>query len=222
MQPRAVQEAPRVSSLDLERFAETPLEREPFDHLIVPGFLRAEAGAALGAAFPAIERGGSFAAAALDCDPVFAAFLDDLQAPELTRAVAAKFGIDLSGRPIMITLRGQSRAKDGRIHSDSISKLITVLIYMNPGWSAEGGRLRLLRGPNDIEDYVAEVPPERGTLLAFRCAPHAYHGHKPYTGARRSIQVNWVRDEAVIKRELRRHGLSAWTKRVFGLGAAAS
>lgn len=218
MQPRAVQEAPKVSSLDLERFAETPLEREPFDHLIVPGFLRVEARAALDAAFPTIAQGGSFAAAALDCDPVFAAFLDDLQAPELTRAVAAKFDIDLSGRPIMITLRGQSRAKDGRIHSDSISKLITALIYMNPGWSAEGGRLRLLRGPDDIEDFAVEVAPEAGTLVAFRCGAAAWHGHTPFVGPRRCVQLNWVSDETVLRRELGRHALSAAVKKLGRLG----
>ena len=122
----------------------------------------------------------------------------------------------------MVTLRGQSRAKDGRIHSDSSSKLITALIYTSPGWTAAGGRLRLLRGPDNIEDYVVEVAPERGTLLAFRCVPHAYHGHKPFVGLRRSIQVNWVTDAAVLKRELKRHGLSAWTKRLFGLGLGAS
>ena len=220
MKTHAIQDVPGVSSLDFERFAEVPLERDPFDYLVVPGFLRAEAGAALGAAFPTIEKGGSLPAAALSCGPLFTAFLDELQAPEVTRAFEAKFGIDLSGRPVMVTLRGQSRAKDGRIHTDSTSKLITALIYMNPGWSEPGGRLRLLRGPDDIEDYAAEVSPERGTLLAFRCAPHAYHGHKPFIGARRSIQVNWMTDDAALKREMTRHGLSAWTKRLFRPGAS--
>ncbi len=222
MQPRAVQDIPTASSLDLEAFARTPLARDPFDHLIVPGFVRAGACEALDGAFPAITRGGSFAADSVPHGPVFAAFLDELRGPEITRAMEAKFGIDLSGRPVMVTLRGQSRAKDGRIHADSKSKLVTVLIYMNPGWRAAGGRLRLLRGSGDIEDYAAEVPPERGTLLAFRCAPHAYHGHKPFVGARRAIQLNWMTDAAVMTRELARHGLSAWTKRLlFRLGGTA-
>ena len=224
MQPRGAEDlsdraAQRNSSLDYQRFADTPLVRAPFDHLIVPGFLRPRACEALEAAFPLIGRGGSFPADSLDCGPVFAAFLAELRGPELTGAVEAKFGIDLAGRPIMVTLRGQSRSKDGRIHTDSAAKLITALIYMNPSWDSAEGRLRLLRGPNDIEDYVAEVPPERGTLLAFRCGPNAYHGHKPYVGARRSVQVNWMTDQAVMRRELGRHGLSAWTKRLFGFGA---
>ncbi len=232
MQPRsaedlsdrnATRDTPRdtgpESSLDTRRFAATPLARAPFDHLIVPGFLRPQACETLDSAFPAIGRGGSFPADSLDCGPEFTAFLAELRGPELTAAVEDKFDIDLSGRPVMVTLRGQSRAKDGRIHTDSTTKLITALIYMNPDWDSPEGRLRLLRGPNDIEDYAAEVPPERGTLLAFRCGPKAYHGHKPYVGQRRSVQVNWMTDEAVMRRELGRHGFSAWTKRLLGFGA---
>ena len=213
--------AQRNSSLDYQRFADTPLERAPFDHLIVPGFLRPQAREALDAAFPAIGRGGSFPADSLDCGPAFAAFLAELRGPELTAAVAAKFGIDLAGRPVMVTLRGQSRAKDGGIHTDSASKLITALLYMNRTWDSAEGRLRLLRGPDDIEDYGAEVPPERGTLVAFRCGPDAYHGHTPYVGERRSVQVNWMTGQAVMRYELGRHGFSAWIKRLFGFGAGA-
>ena len=214
----APRDARRSSSLDYQRFADTPLVRAPFDHLIVPGFLRPQAREILDAAFPAIGRGGSFPADSLDCGPAFAAFLTELRGPELTGAVETKFGIDLADRPVMVTLRGQSRSKDGRIHTDSAAKLITVLIYMNPSWDSADGRLRLLRGPDDIEDYAAEIPPEHGTLLAFRCGPDAYHGHTPYVGERRSVQVNWMTDHAVMRRELARHGLTAWTKRLFGFG----
>src|SRR5947209_15008717 len=44
-------------------------------------------------------------------------------------------------RPSMVTVRGRAQRKDGRIHADSKSKLITVLIYMNATWEAPGGRL---------------------------------------------------------------------------------
>ncbi len=208
------------SRLDLERFAAAPLVPDPFDHVIVPGFVREAACAKIEPDFPVIDSGGSYPAAALSGGPEFDAFLGDLESQALRQAVEAKFDIDLTGRPAMITLRGQSRAKDGRIHTDSASKLVTALIYMNPAWESDGGRLRLLRDAEDIENYAAEVAPVRGTLLMFRCARNAYHGHKPFVGARRSIQLNWLTGPAVLKRELRRHGLSAWTKRLFRGGAA--
>ena len=211
---------PGSFSLDLRRFLDTPLRRDPFDHVVVPEFLSGETGGAVAAAFPRIERGGSFPASALDVGPVFAGFIEELESVEVRDAFETKFGVALAGHPTMVTLRGRCRAKDGRIHADSSSKLLTALIYMNANWAAVGGRLRLLRGPEDIEDYVTEVPPDRGTLVAFRCTANGYHGHKPFVGERRSVQLNWMSDAAVLKRELRRHGLSAWTKKLFGFGAA--
>ena len=87
-----------------------------------------------------------------------------------------KLGMDLKGRPTMVTARGVSAARDGQIHTDSRTKLVTVLIYMNNAWEAKTGRLRLLRGPDDLEDVIAEVPPDEGTLLIFRNEPNAWHG----------------------------------------------
>ena len=103
---------PPSASLDLERFAAAELRRDPFDHVMVRGFVRPEACAAIAATFPQIDRGGSFPASTLACDPGFTAFLENLQGPAVTRAFAEKFSIDLRGRPTMVTLRGQSRAKE--------------------------------------------------------------------------------------------------------------
>ena len=216
--PSPAAEPTDPSPLDLARFSETPLQRDPFDFLIVPGFLRAEALPAVEQDFPEITKGGSFPAQSLKCGPRFSALLDLLQGPEVTAAFAEKFAIDLSRRPTMVTLRGQSRAKDGQIHTDSESKLVTALVYLNSRWESDGGRLRMLNGPDDLEDYAAEVPPQAGTLVAFRCSAEAYHGHKPFVGQRRSIQLNWLTDAGVLKRELKRHSFSAWTKRVLRFG----
>ena len=204
--------AATTASLDLRRFEETPLAADPFDHLVVPGFVRPAALEAILADFPKVAEGGSFSAAALPHGPAFARLLDELQGPAVTRAFAAKFGVDLSGRPTMVTLRGRSRPKDGRIHTDSDSKLITALIYLNHGWRPEGGRLRLLRGPDDIADFAVEVAPTDGVLAAFRCGETAWHGYTPFAGPRRSIQLNWVTDAGVARRELGRHHLSAFVK----------
>ena len=205
--------------LDLARFAATPLVRQPFDHLIVPGFIAPAALPGLNADFPAIAKGGSYPTETLKYGGAFAALVEEIESDAMRRAFAAKFDIDLEARPVMITVRGHTRAKDGRIHTDSKTKLLTALLYFNDDWNAEGGRLRLLRSGRDLEDYAAEVPPEAGTLVAFRCTPEAWHGHKPFIGQRRSIQLNWLTDAGVLKRELRRHALSALSKKLLRFGA---
>lgn len=199
--------------IDLDRLCETPLTQDPFDHVIVPGFIRAEALESLHRDYPDVGKPGSFPVSLVSCGPSFEQALAEIQSPEMTAAIEEKFGVDLAGRPTMVTVRDRCRQRDGQIHTDSKDKLVTVLIYMNPPWEESGGRLRLLRGPGDIENYAAEVPPNEGTLLAFRCAPEAWHGHKPFEGRRRAIQLNWVSDERYVKREHRRHRLSAFLKK---------
>jgi len=125
-----------------------------------------------------------------------------------------KLGIDLKRRPTTITVRGRAREKDGQIHLDSRSKLVTVLIYMNGKWEADGGRLRLLNSGENLDDVIMEVPPAEGTLLAFLNTPNAWHGHKSFEGERRVIQLNWVRDNLVVWREKSRHTLSAFLKKL--------
>lgn len=201
--------------LDLERVARTPLATEPFPYLVVPGFVPQAARAALSCDYPKIDKPGSFPTADLRFGPAFGDFLAELEGPAMRAAFAEKFGIDLAGRPTMVTVRGQAQPKDGSIHTDTASKLITVLIYMNEAWEAPGGRLRLLRSPDNLEDVVTEVPPAAGTLLAFRVTRNSWHGHAPANGPRRVVQLNWVESEKVVRRERLRHGLSARVKKLL-------
>lgn len=162
--------------------------------------------------FPDIRGHGSFPAAVLASGPGFARLLEALTGPALCCAIEEKFGIDLGGLPTMVTVRGRSDGKDGRIHTDSATKIITLLLYLNPVWEAQEGRLRLLRGPGDIDDYAREVAPVAGTMLAFRRSDRSYHGHRPHFGERRVLQLNWVTTPAVVWRELSRHRWSARLK----------
>jgi SM-20-related protein len=203
--------------VDLDALRRTPLATDPFPYIIVPGFVRGPARAALSQDFPAIDEPGSFPVADLRFGPSFRDFLAELEGPAIRAAFAEKFAIDLTARPTMITVRGQAQASDGRIHSDSSTKLVTVLIYMNEAWEADGGRLRLLTSPDDLNAVVTEVPPAAGTLLAFRVTRNSWHGHAPVSGPRRVVQLNWVESAAVARRERLRHGLSARVKRLFSL-----
>jgi SM-20-related protein len=195
--------------LDFDRLNAAPLDSEPFEFVVVEDFVQKDALAAALADFPAIASGGSYPAQILKYGEDFENLIGALTGPELTGAIGAKFAVDLSHRPTMLTVRGVGDEKDGDIHTDSETKIITLLLYMNPVWQHKEGRLRLLRRADDLNDYAREVAPLAGTMLAFRRSDHSFHGHYPYVGPRRSLQLNWVTDIAVVRRELRRHRWSA-------------
>ena len=203
-----------VSMLDLERFRATPLSREPFEFLIVPEFVKADARSAIHSDYPDVNRPGSFPLGEVSYGPAFARLVEEMRSDGFRKAFEEKFGVDLTNRPDMITVRGRCSEKDGKIHTDSETKIITILIYMNAGWESSGGQLRLLRSASNLEDMILEVPPTEGTLLAFRRSKNSWHGHKPFSGARRVIQFNWVTSDAVVRREQNRHRFSAWLKRL--------
>jgi len=208
------------SVLDLDRLRTASLVRDPFEFIVVEEFLRREALASLLADFPEIRGHGSYPVESLEYGSTFARLVAALTGAELRRAIEEKFGIDLSNRPTLLTLRGRSDGKDGRIHTDSATKIITLLLYMNPAWDHAEGRLRLLRGPNDLEDYAVEVAPLAGTMLAFRRSERSFHGHRAHIGERRSLQLNWVTDPSVVRRELGRHRWSARLKALNLFSAA--
>jgi SM-20-related protein len=196
--------------------AEVEVAKHPFEYFTIPRFLTEDCLDAVHHDFPIINQGGSFPLSALRYGAAFKQLTDELLGDRLRQLLARKFELDLTGRPATLTVRGCTRMKDGQIHIDSQSKLITVLLYLNRDWNAAGGRLRLLRNSHDIDDIIAEVPPENGALLAFRCRPNAWHGHQPFDGPRRSIQLNYVISDSASRWSNIRHSLSAMLKSLRG------
>ena len=201
-----------MTLLNIAHLRAAPLQTEPFDYCLVPQFISPPALALLREDFPDIRTGGSFPLSTLTYGPTFQQLAEELTGRDMQSAIEEKFGIDLSDRPATLTVRGRTRHKDGEIHVDSKSKLITVLLYLNESWVSAGGRLRLLRSEHDLEDHVAEIVPEKGALVAFRCSDNAWHGHAPFVGERRSLQLNWVETQAAADHTMRRHRLSALLK----------
>ena len=122
------------------------------------------------------------------------------------------FAIDLANKPTTVTLRGQCSPRDGRIHTDSRSKVLSLLLYLNDGWESPEGRLRLLRKMNDIDDYAVEVPPTFGTLVGFQRSDLSWHGHTRFAGPRRVLQFNYVQSARSSFVVDLRHRLSALAK----------
>ena len=203
-----------MAYLDISALRSTPLETEPYEHLIVEGFVPQTHAQALIDSYPAIEQAGSFPLDTLTYAGAFAALIEEMNAEPFRRAVEEKFAVELEGKATMFTARGRCRAEDGKIHTDSKSKIITVLLYMNEDWAPQGGRLRLLRDGENLENWAREVPPGFGTLLLFRRSERSWHGHLPFEGPRRVIQMNWVTSPRVAAWEQFRHKVSAATKRL--------
>ena len=206
-----------MSYCDFEALERTPLEKDPFEYVVVPDFLRSDRFGSVLADYPRVPGPGSHPPAELKIQGHFQALIEELRGPVFQAAIERKFGIDLGGRPTMYTVRGFVREKDGSIHTDSETKIITVLLYMNERWQDDAGRLRLLRSADDLEDYVAEVPPYGGTLLVFKRSEKSWHGHKPISGPRRAIQLNWVTSQEVVDHEQRRHQFSTKLKKLKNL-----
>jgi SM-20-related protein len=209
------QPAAAVTMLDLDKLAAAEFHTEPYEYLLVDDFLRDEYKTAILADFPEIERHGSFPLSTLKYGPAFGQLASELFSKPFADVVGKKFSIDLAQYPTMLTVRGWCDASDGQIHTDSTSKVITVLLYLNPQWSSEGGRLRLLRSKK-LDDYVAEAAPTMGSLIIFKRSDRSWHGHRPFEGKRMSLQFNWVNSSSYMRRERFRHKISSFLKRLRG------
>ena len=202
--------------LDFAALRATPAAGDPFPHVMIPNFVPPESLRAVIAALPPISNGGSYPPSSLHLGPAAKALVQAMEGPELRQAIAEKFGLDLSGAPTMLTVRGRTREKDGRIHTDSKAKRVTILLYLNPDpgkFTGHQGCLRLLRSATDIDDYALEVPPVNGTMLVFPNGPTSWHGHKQFVGPRYAIQLNYMENDSLARSEMRRHRLSAVIKR---------
>lgn len=203
-----------MGHLELDKLKRARVETQPYNYTIVPGFLSPASVAKINATYPKIEKGGSYPIESLEAGMAIKEVIEELDSPEFEALIAEKFGVELTGRPKMYSLRGYTRAKDGQIHTDSKDKIITVLLYLNENWQHAGGKLRVLKNGHNVEDYVAEVPPDNGTLLVFKRSDNSWHGHHPFDGPRRSLQMNWMTSESSRGFHAIRHKLSAAVKKL--------
>ena len=203
-----------MTILDIDRLRAAELETEPFDYVIVSGFISPERVGETITTFPNISKGGSFPLDRVMLRDPLRQVLDEMDGPDFEQAIEEKFDVCLAGRPKMYSLRGYCRGLDGKIHTDSKDKIITVLLYLNEAWHHAGGKLRLLRRGDDLKDFAAEVSPDNGTLLVFKRADNSFHGHESFEGVRRSIQMNWMVSENKRAFHKFQHNISAGLKKL--------
>ncbi len=193
--------------------------RVPFACLVAHDQLPNGARIALERDFPKYSEAGFFPHDPDACGPSVNALVAALTAPTFADAVGARLGIDDLGRyPAMVTLCRSVNQRHGTVHTDSRSKVVTALAYLNPTWPhASDGCLRLLARGDDIDALLApEVKPLYGTLVAFRRADNSFHGYLPYAGERRIIQVAWLRSEDDLRRKTRLGLASRFFKQLAG------
>ena len=202
--------------LKLDALKQAPVHQSPYPYFVVENAILDNEVQSVIQDFPSIKQGGSFNLEDVEIKPNFDRLLKSIDTPEFRKILTEKSDVDVMEHPMMITLRGHSRQKDGRIHTDSKSKLLTILIYLNESWEHETGRLRILNNQHDMNDYVAEINSGPGDLVAFKVTENGWHGYIPYEGQRQSIQINFLTSDKANAKHRFVHGLSAKFKKLFG------
>jgi hypothetical protein len=169
--------------------------------------------------FPSYSSAGFFPHDTSDCGPSINALIENMTSPEFARAVGQRLGIEnLDRYPTLVTLCRLLNKRHGTIHTDSKSKIATALIYLNKRWpDTSNGCLRFLYRIDDIDSLVVpELKPLYGELAVFKRCENSFHGHLPYEGERRVIQVAWLTSEDEKLRKMKRGRFSRAFKKVFG------
>ncbi len=199
-------------NFELIKKAEINSEFYPF-FTVQDVFLNKQDHKKIAADFPNLNKGGSFPSSSVSYGESIQSLLDYLEGDQMRNILENKFGIDLKDKPVVSTFRGYSRIKDGKIHSDSKTKIITVLLYLNEKWDESNGLLRMLKENNNIDNYITEIPASMGSMVAFKVTNDCWHGFIPYEGKRCSIQLNYLYKEALSQHKIR-HKLSSFFKKL--------
>jgi hypothetical protein len=198
---------------------DTLVREEPFRFIVAREQLPPSAADALREDFPKYAGAGFFPYEEKDCGPSVNRLIGQLTEPAVASAIGARLGIENLGQyPTLVTLCRSLNKRHGTIHTDSRSKVATALLYLNESWpDTSDGCFRMLNRVDAIDDLAApEVRPVYGNFVVFKRADNSYHGHLPFEGERRVIQVAWLTSEEEKLRKTQRGKLSRLFKKLFG------
>ncbi|QAU23324.1 2OG-Fe(II) oxygenase [Dyella sp. M7H15-1] len=198
---------------------DTEVRQQPFPLMIAHGQLPDEARSDLERDFPKYASAGFFPYDPTDCGPSVNALVAQMTTPAFASAIGRYLGIDNLGHyPTLVTLCRVLNKRHGTIHTDSRSKVATALLYLNTQWpDTSDGCLRFLNKIDNIDDLAApELKPLYGEFAVFKRCDNSFHGHLPYEGERRVIQVAWLTSEEEKLRKTKRGKFSRVFKKLFG------
>ncbi|MEO7052420.1 MAG: 2OG-Fe(II) oxygenase [Rhodanobacter sp.] len=199
--------------------SDTTVQHQPFPLMVAHGQLPDESRGDLARDFPQYESAGFFPYEQDDCGPSINALVKDLTSPAFAGAIGQRLEIDhLDQYPTLVTLCRLLNKRHGTIHTDSKSKVATALLYLNAQWpDTSAGCLRFLHRVDDIDSMaMPELIPLYGELAVFKRCENSFHGHLPYEGERRVIQVAWLTSDEEKVRKTRRGNFSRAFKKLFG------
>ncbi len=208
----------RVNAEQLKQ-ADATVRSEPFPFLVAHNLVSEDQKQELVRDFPTMKGAGYLPYEETLCGPSINSVIEELVAPEFADQLGNVLGIErLSQFPTYVSISKTLNKRHGRIHTDGKSKVATMLLYLNDEWpDRASGCLRFLNQLDDINDTVVpEIVPDYGTLVAFKRAENSFHGHLPFEGERRAIQIAWLVSAEDKLRKSRRGKLSHKLKALLG------
>ncbi len=134
-------------------------------------------------------------------------------------AVGQRLGIPNLGQfPTLVTLcRSAQQAPRHHPHGQQVQGG-DGLALSQPQWpDTSDGCLRFLGSIDDIDSVLApELKPLYGEFAVFKRCDNSFHGHLPYEGERRVIQVAWLTSEEEKLRKTKRGKFARGFKKIFG------
>lgn len=201
--------------MNFDALREAGTRTSPFTYIVAEGVVSDTEAADVRRDYPDIQKTGYLPLTRLESQGRFAELIKDLQSPELADILSDKLGLELRDKPRMITVRKLSKIGDGRIHNDSVSKICTMLIYLNDNWDdSAGGAIRALNGDQSMDDFAEEVSPLAGSVFAFARSDTSWHGHPPFAGERYVIQTTFLINEEELARKENRGSFQLFLKKL--------
>ncbi|GGZ57690.1 2OG-Fe(II) oxygenase [Streptomyces subrutilus] len=115
-----------------------------------------------------LSRDGKPLDAAGRLSAVWARLLDELDSERFIARLGAVVDRDLSTLPRDIGLFTHAKGEYISMHHDEPEKALTVVLYFNQDWPADGGghfEVRVSHNPSTAP--VQSLPPDAGTMIAF-------------------------------------------------------
>ena len=191
----------------------------PFAFLVAPAQLPDAQRATLLRDFPRYGSAGFFPYRAEDCGPSMRALVEELSGGAIATAIGLRLGIpDLAGFPVLVTVSDSVHRRHGTIHTDSSPRSprpCSISTHHGPG-PAKAACVCSCAVTTSSQLAAPEIRPLYGTLVAFRRADNSWHGHLPFEGERRVLQVAWLASAADVERKNRRGRFSRMVKAMAG------